>query len=153
MISNDTQNPGNFGMQFIPQWISDIAINDVRVQIVLPPDVTVADVKTTQNFYNGTSTVNGQLAVYWEKPSHPSQTSSSWSVFLFQPSSCLTIFRVQAGGRIQLGALTALFIGVVGVLFAIVIFALIFRALSKSSYASPKVSMETLRRKTWLNRG
>ena len=20
MISNDTQNPGNFGMQFIPQW-------------------------------------------------------------------------------------------------------------------------------------
>jgi len=68
MISNDTQNPGNFGMQFIPQWISDTAISDVRVQIVLPPDVTVADVKTTQNFYNGTSNVNGQLAVYWEKP-------------------------------------------------------------------------------------
>ena len=68
MISNDTQNPGNFGMQFIPQWISDIPISDVRVQIVLPPDVTVGDVKTTQNFYNGTSTVNGQLAVYWEKP-------------------------------------------------------------------------------------
>ena len=21
MISNDTQNPGNYGMQFIPQWI------------------------------------------------------------------------------------------------------------------------------------
>ncbi len=57
MISNDTQNPGNYGMQFIPQWISDVAISDVRVQIVLPPDVTVADVKTTQNFYNGTSTV------------------------------------------------------------------------------------------------
>ena len=28
-------------MQFIPQWISDVPINDVRVQIVLPPDVTV----------------------------------------------------------------------------------------------------------------
>ena len=25
MISNDTQNPGNYGMQFIPQWISDTA--------------------------------------------------------------------------------------------------------------------------------
>ena len=35
MISNDTQNPGNFGMQFIPQWISDVPISDVRVQIVL----------------------------------------------------------------------------------------------------------------------
>jgi hypothetical protein len=67
MISNDTDNPGNFGMQFIPQW-TDIPINDVRVQIVLPPDVTVNDVKTTQNYYNGTSSVEGRLAVYWEKP-------------------------------------------------------------------------------------
>jgi hypothetical protein len=68
MISNDTQNPGNYGMQFIPQWISDTPISDVRVQIVLPQDVAVGDVKTTSNFYNGTSTVNGHLAVYWEKP-------------------------------------------------------------------------------------
>src|SRR5665647_1819154 len=57
MISNDTQNPGNYGMQFIPQWISDVAISDIRVQIVLPPYLTTNDVKTTQNFYNGTSTV------------------------------------------------------------------------------------------------
>ena len=69
MISNDTTNPGNYGMQFIPQWISDTAINDVRVQIVLPSGVQVGDVKTTENFYNGTSTVDGRLAVYWEKPS------------------------------------------------------------------------------------
>jgi hypothetical protein len=45
MISNDTTNPGNYGLQFIPQWISDVPISDVRVQIVLPPDVTVNDVK------------------------------------------------------------------------------------------------------------
>ncbi len=61
MISNDTTNPGNYGMQFIPQWIADTAINDVRVQIVLPPGVQVGDVKTTENFYNGTSTVDGQI--------------------------------------------------------------------------------------------
>jgi hypothetical protein len=54
MISNDTDNPGNFGMQFIPQWISDVPISDVRVQIVLPSGATVGDVKTTSNFYNGT---------------------------------------------------------------------------------------------------
>jgi hypothetical protein len=36
------------------------------------------------------------------------------------------------------------FIGVVGVLFAIVILVLIIRALGKSSYASPKVGMESL---------
>ena len=67
MISNDTQNPGNLGMQFAPEW-TDVPINDVRVQIVLPPGATTSDVKTTQNFYNSTSIVEGRLAVYWEKP-------------------------------------------------------------------------------------
>jgi hypothetical protein len=28
-------------MQFIPQWIEDVPINDVRVQIVLPMGVQV----------------------------------------------------------------------------------------------------------------
>ena len=56
-------------MQFIPQWVSDATINDIRVQIALPPGVTVNDVKTNQNFYNATSTVEDRLAVYWEKPS------------------------------------------------------------------------------------
>jgi hypothetical protein len=51
MISNDTQNPGNLGMQFAPEW-TDIPINDARVQIVLPPGATTSDVKTTLNFYN-----------------------------------------------------------------------------------------------------
>ena len=60
-------------MQFIPQWDTAVPISDVRIQIVLPPDVTVPDVKTTQNFYNGTSTVDGKLAVYWEKPVIASQ--------------------------------------------------------------------------------
>ncbi len=67
MISNDTQNPGNLGMEFAPEWMS-VPINDVRVQIVLPLGVAISDVKTTQNFYNSTSLVEGRLAVYWEKP-------------------------------------------------------------------------------------
>ena len=50
MISNDTQNPGNYGMQFSPQWDKSEPISDVRVQIVLPPGVDASDVKTTENF-------------------------------------------------------------------------------------------------------
>ena len=142
MISNDTQNSGNFGMQFIPQWISDTAINDVRVQIVLPPDVAVADVKTTQNFYNGTSTVNGQLAVYWEKPII--QPNEQFLVGVSFPANFLPNYVPSSGGGgFSLGSY-GIVIGVVGVLFAIAIFALIIRALSKSSYTSPKVSMESL---------
>jgi hypothetical protein len=77
MINNDTINPGNYGMQFMPQWISDVPLSDVRVQIVLPPDVTINDVKTTETFYNGTSMVERRLAVYWENPLYK-LTNSVW---------------------------------------------------------------------------
>lgn len=142
MITNDTQNPGNYGMQFIPQWIVDTSISDVRVQIVLPPDVTVADVKTTQNFYNGTSTVNGQLAVYWEKPLI--QANEQFMVGVSFPARFMPNYNpAPTSGGFDFGVFGVI-IGVVGFLFAIVIIVLIVRALSKSSYASPKVSMESL---------
>jgi len=142
MIINDTQNPGNFGMEFIPQWISDTAISDVRVQIVLPPDVTVADVKTTQNFYNGTSTVNGNLAVYWEK--QVIQPNEQFTVGVSFPSKFMPNYNPpQTGGGIDFGTF-GIILGVAGVLFAVVILVLIIRAVSKISYTSPKVSMESL---------
>ena len=143
MIYNDTTNPGNYGMQFIPQWISDTAINDVRVQIVLPSGVQVSDVKTTQNFYNGTSTVDNKLAVYWEKPflapneqfpigvSFPSQ---------FLPNYTPTATPTSGGGFDTF----IIIIAVVAVLAAIFVFIFIIYRVSKSSYSAPKVSMETL---------
>jgi hypothetical protein len=142
MISNDTQNPGNFGMQFIPQWISDVPISDARVQIVLPPNVTVNDVKTTENFYNGTSTVEGRLAVYWEKP--VIQANERFTVGVSFPARFMPNYVPSpSGGGLDFGIFGAI-LGVVGVLIAIVIIVLVFKAVSKSSYASPKVSMETL---------
>ena len=140
MISNDTQNPGNLGMQFIPQWISDVSIRDVRVQIVLPPDVTVSDVKTTQNFYNSTSTVEGRLAVYWEKP--VIQANEQFLIGVSFPAKFLPNYNPSSGG-FSLGSLGAL-IGIVGVLFAVFVFGFIIFKIRKSTYSSPKVSMETL---------
>ncbi|MGZ4851267.1 MAG: hypothetical protein ACXV2C_07805, partial [Candidatus Bathyarchaeia archaeon] len=67
MIYNDTKNPGNLGMEFAPEW-TNVPINDTRVQILLPPGATTSDVKTTQNFYNSTSIVEGRLAVFWQIP-------------------------------------------------------------------------------------
>ena len=142
MISNDTQNPGNYGMQFIPQWISDVPISDVRVQIVLPPGVATGDVKTTENFYNGTSTVNSQLAVYWEKP--VIQANEQFLVGVSFPSRFMPNYNPpQTGGIFDFGGF-GIILGIVGVFFAILILVLVFRAVSKNSYASPKVSMETL---------
>src|SRR5665648_1134362 len=143
MISNDTQNPGNYGMQFIPQWISDVPISDVRIQIVLPPGVSTGDVKTTENFYNGTSTVNGQLAVYWEKPII--QPNEQFKVGVSFPSSFMPNYvpSQPGGGGLDFGAFGAV-IGVFGLIFAFVILFLVVRAVRKIRYTSPKVGMETL---------
>jgi hypothetical protein len=143
MISNDTQNPGNYGMQFIPQWISDVPISDVRVQIVLPPGVSTGDVKTTENFYNGTSTMNSQLGVYWEKPSI--QPNEQFKVGVSFPASFMPNYvpSQSGGGGLDFGAFGAI-IGVFGLLFALVVFLLVVRAVRKISYTSPKLGMETL---------
>jgi hypothetical protein len=139
LISNDTQNPGNYGMQFIPQW-ADVSISDVRVQIVLPPDVAVGDVKTTQTFYNGTSTVEGRLAVYWEKP--VLQANEQFLVGVSFPANFLPNYTPSSGG-LDFGAL-GFFMGIFGVLFAVFFLILVIFKVRKSTYSSPKVSMETL---------
>ena len=142
MISNDTQNPGNYGMQFIPQWDPNVPISDVRVQIVLPSGVTASDVKTTTNFYNGTSTVNGQLAVYWEKSGIGA--GEQFQVGVSFPAQFLPNYVPSSGGGgLDLGGFGT-FIGVVGVLFALLVFGFIIFRIRKSTYASPKVSMESL---------
>jgi hypothetical protein len=142
MISNDTQNPGNLGMQFIPQWISDTPISDVRVQIVLPQGVTTSDVKTTSNFYNGTSNVNGQLAVYWEKPAI--QANEQFMIGVSFPAIFMPNYNPGnssgGGGIDSFGVI----LGVAGGLFVIFILVIIVVSIRKSGYSSPKVSMESL---------
>ena len=143
MINNDTQNPGNYGMQFIPQWISDLPISDIRVQIVLPPGVSTDDVKTTENFYNGTSNLNDQLALYWEKPSI--QPNEQFKVGVSFPASFMPNYvPTQSGsGGLDFGTFGAL-VGVFALLFVIVVFLLVVRGFRKFSYTSPKLGMETL---------
>ena len=142
MIRNDTTNPGNYGMQFIPQWISDVPISDVRVQIVLPPEVTVNDVKTTQNFYKGTSSVEGRIAVYWEIPAI--QANEQFLVGVSFPSRFMPNYvPSQVSGGFDFGVFGAI-LGLAGVLFAFFVIIIIIGVIRKSSYSSPKVGMETL---------
>ena len=137
MIYNDTQNPGNLGMEFAPEWMQ-VPINDVRVQIVLPPNVTVSEVKTTQAFYNSTSTVDGRLAVYWETP--VLQPNEQYLVGVSFPARYLPNYNPSSGtsgleSYIPLILLPIIAIFVIGIVIYIA---------RKSSYSSPKVSMETL---------
>ncbi|HLN89424.1 MAG TPA: hypothetical protein VK253_05100, partial [Candidatus Binatia bacterium] len=142
MITNDTTNPGNFGMQFIPQWISDVPINDVRVQIVLPPEIIVGDVKTTSNFYNGTSTVEGRLAVYWQKPSIG--PNEQFKVGVSFPARFMPNYvPSSSGGGFNFGSF-GIFIAIGIAIFVLIVFIVIISSVRKMSYSTPKVSMETL---------
>ena len=144
LISNDTQNPGNYGMQFAPEW-TDMPINDVRVQIVLPTGATTSDIRTTQNFYNGTSIVNGRLAVYWQIP--VLQTNEQHIVGVSFPAKYLPNYTPtfsSGGGFGSLGNLANILLLIALPLIAIIVIALVVQVARKSSYASPKASMETL---------
>jgi hypothetical protein len=139
MISNDTQNPGNLGMEFAPQW-TDIPINDVRVQIVLPLGVAISDVKTTQNFYNSTSLVEGRLAVYWEKP--VLQPNEQFLVGVSFPAKYLPNYNPSQVGGLEELEISILLFGLAA--FAIFFIGFIVFKVRKSTYLTPKVSMETL---------
>jgi hypothetical protein len=141
MITTDTTNQGNLGLEFAPQWDTNVAINDVRVQIVMPQGVAVNDVKTLPDkFWNSTSTVDGQTALFWQIPTL--QAGEQYPIGVSFPSSALPNYTPsQSGVGIETWAIA---VGVIGVFAAVFIFIFIAYRLSKRSYSSPKVGMETL---------
>jgi hypothetical protein len=141
MITNDTTNPGNLGMEFAPEWQA-VPINDVRIQIVLPPNVSVADVKTLPDaFWNSTTTEpDGRLALYWETP--VLQADQQYIVGVSFPANYLPNYNPQAGGGENTFMNIAIIVG--AVFFVLVVVGVAVVAVRKRPYMEPKVSMETL---------
>jgi hypothetical protein len=140
MIGNDTQNPGNLGMQFAPEW-TDVTINDVRVQIVLPAGASANDVKTPKGTdYNGTSTVEDRFAVFWQISSL--QPNQQYFVGVSFPAKYMPNYNPPQPS--SFGELTTIILGVGGFIVAILFIAAISALLRKNAYSAPKVSMETL---------
>lgn len=142
MIYNDTQNLNHYGMQFIPTWWDEAALNDLRIQIVLPLDVTVEEVFTTQEaFWNSTSFVEGRLAIYWEKQNL--FAGAQYPIGVSFPADSMPSYTPTPSGID--GPFELIAIAVVGAFFAIIAIAIaVFVATRKKTYTSPKVSMETL---------
>jgi hypothetical protein len=140
MISNDTTNPGNYGMEFAPEW-TDVPIHDVRVQIVMPPGVTVNDLKTLPDkFWNSTSTVDGSLAAYWEIP--VLQANQQYPIGVSFPAQYLPNYKPSSSSGLNIDAYLPLLI-VLPILAILVIGGVVLLA-RKTTYASPRVSMESL---------
>ncbi|MCW4009634.1 MAG: hypothetical protein NWF05_03320 [Candidatus Bathyarchaeota archaeon] len=138
MISPDSTNPGNLGMMFAPEWQA-VPINDVRIQIVLPPNVTVNEVKTPPNYdWNSTSTEpDGRLAVYWELA--VLQANQQYLVGVSFPEQYLPNYSSSSG--ISPLETIGIVVGAIGAGIALIVVVFIAR---KRTYYAPKVSMETL---------
>ena len=140
MLYNDTMNLGNLGMQFTPSWY-EAPVSDLRVQIVLPPGVTINEVKTTQDAYwNNTAMENGSLAVYWEIENL--SPNNQYPIGISFPASYLPKYEPQQPSTDD-GFDTIAFVAV-GVGIAVLAVAVVAYYLRKKPYTSPKLSMETL---------
>jgi len=140
MIWEDARNPGNVGMQFNSTWWQ-VSVQDLRVLIVLPPNVTVGQVKTLLGVnWNGTRMEEGRLAIYFEKQNLA--PNDQYPVGVSFPKQYVQYYDTQPSGlvaffqRYGLALLTfGFFAAVIGAVFIVV---------RKKPYLMPRISMETL---------
>ncbi len=139
MIVEDTQNPGNVGMQFIPSWYNDAEVLDLRIAIVLPFGVNSSMVKTSLNWTN-TMMENDQLVVYWETQNLA--PGDKYQVGLSFPKEYVQQYDKPSSGidfsRFLPYLVPVFFVGV------FVVLAIVGVAASKKQYLLPQISMETL---------
>ncbi len=140
MIWEDTQNPGNVGMQFVPTWWEQASIFDLRILVVLPPGVNSDMVVTTDVLWNNTLIENNRLAVFWEK--QYLNPNEKYPIGVSFPAEYVQKYEKQPAGIIaffQTYGPTLLIVG-----FSIVIIIFVLYAARKKSYLTPRVGMETL---------
>jgi hypothetical protein len=141
LLYNDTMNPGNLGMQFIPTWWEQAVVNDLRIQIILPPNVTASEVKTTQTAYwNSTSYEDGRLAIYWEKQNLA--PNEQYPIGVSFPAKYLPDYKVQPPP--SAGFFESYGFAFIGAAFAILAIGVAVYFARKKPYLTPRVSMETL---------
>ncbi|MGD8505400.1 MAG: hypothetical protein PVF15_01895, partial [Candidatus Bathyarchaeota archaeon] len=138
MIWEDTENPGNVGMQFIPTWYG-ANISNLRVLIVLPSGVSRDEVKTSVDWDN-VLTEDGRLSIYWERQNlFP---DDKFPVGVSFPKEYVQSFETQPTGIVAFLQQYGPLLLVLGILFG-VIGAVVYVA-RKRPYLMPSISMETL---------
>jgi len=139
MIYEDTQNPGNVGMKFIPTWWEEASVLDLRVLIVLPSGVTEGEVRTSVDWDN-VLTEDDRLAIYWERQNLSPNQKYTFGVSF--PKEYVQSYVTRPSGVVaflqQYGPWLLIFGVSVAVIGAVVY------VVRKRPYLMPTISMETL---------
>jgi len=141
MIYEDTTNPGNVGMKFIPMWWPQASVSDLRVLIVLPQNVTQDQVKTLTGVpWNGTQPdVRGQ-AVYFQKLNLV--LNEQYPVGVSFPKEYVQHYDTQPSGLVAFFLQYGPWLLIFGV-FAVGAVVLV-SVVRKRGYVMPTLSMESL---------
>jgi hypothetical protein len=128
------------GMLFIPTWWEQASIYDLHILIVLPLNVTIDQVRTTEVFWNNTLSKDDRLAIYWEKQDIP--PNGRYPVGVSFPNKYVQYYDKQPSGLVAFFQRYGLVVFTFG--FIVFIIGAVFVVVRKKSYLLPKISMETL---------
>ena len=137
MLWEDSQNPGNVGMQFTPTWFP-ISIGNLRLLIVLPSGVNASNLKTmTGAEWDNSGVEDGSFTVFWERQDLIPNQKFTFGVSF--PKEFVQEYQAQPNFLRAYG----LWIAVLVILVAVVTI-VGFVAFRKRKYLRPIMSVETL---------
>jgi len=139
MIYEDTQNPGNVGMKFIPTWWEEASVLDLRVLIVLPSGVTEGEVRTSVDWDN-VLTEDDRLAIYWERQNLSPNQKYTFGVSF--PKEYVQSYVTRPSGVVAFLQQYGPWLLIFGVSVAVV--GAVVYVVRKRPYLMPTISMETL---------
>lgn len=143
MIWEDTDNPGNVGMQFIPTYW-DATMYELNLTVVLPEGVTTGNIRVTPDWDNAFNdpTENNKLVIFWGRHNLSPNTQQEQKFNVSFPKEYVQHYETQPKGL-------AAFLGrywsvLIFIAFFTGLIVLIIYVGRKRAYAKPVVSMETL---------
>jgi hypothetical protein len=138
MIWEDT--PDNVGMEFSPTWWDEARVFDLQVQIVLPVGVKVNEVTTTAELWNGTTTEDSQVSIFWQRSNLPPGKRYMFGVSF--PKKYVQKYETQPTGVVAFLQRYGAALLILG--FSVAAIGAVVLVVRKKPYLMPTISMETL---------
>lgn len=142
MVWEDEWNLGNVGMVFVPTWWEDAYLENLKIAVVLPGNISQTEIRCSPNWNNTDVDEDGNRWVYWEKsylaPNERFQIGVSF------PKQYVTFWYSKSAWD-KIGEAIKPLVGPIFAFSMIAIFAvMVIKGRRKFPYTEPKLSMEVL---------